>query len=189
MPNTVHLIQLVAAVITAATAVAVVGTAGHAFNVFHTQRANQNPWWLPLWPDHFDTTSTKIAIGTGTAIAFLNLVLVALMSIPKVLLTMYCSLAMLTFSQLESLKGNALLATGISLPSILLAIASMVVANLMDDRAANTDTIRTWTCRFNNNPSAGMGLPSNMTNENFDTLCKESVRLLPFAQFKTSGVC
>jgi len=158
MPNTIHIIQLVAAVITAVMAVAVVGTAGHVFNVFTTQRANDNPWWLPLWPDHFDTTSTKTAIGTGAAIALMNLVLVVLMSIPK----------------LDSLKSNSLLATGISLPSILLAVASMVVSNLMDEKSSNTDTIRTWTCRFSNNPSQTMGLPSSVTNDNFDTLCKES---------------
>lgn len=65
-------------------AAAIVGTAIHSYHTFRVQRGANNPWWLPLWPQHFDTTGTKTLIGAGSGIILLNLVYIIVSVIPKV---------------------------------------------------------------------------------------------------------
>lgn len=77
-------VQLALAGLSGILATAVVGTAAHTYSVFHSQRSENNPWYLPLWPEHFDVTGTKAAIGTGVVVMVLNFGLLAITLIPKV---------------------------------------------------------------------------------------------------------
>jgi hypothetical protein len=65
-------------------ALAIAGTAIDIYRTFLLQRAANNPWWLPLWPQHFDTTGTKTLIGSSAAELLLNAVLIAIYVLPKV---------------------------------------------------------------------------------------------------------
>jgi hypothetical protein len=62
---------------------AVIGTAGHTLSVFNSQH-NVNPWWLPLWTDHFNTDGTKGLIGAAATVVLLSSVYLILSAIPKV---------------------------------------------------------------------------------------------------------
>jgi hypothetical protein len=65
-------------------AVAIDGTAIDTYRIFLRQRSVNNPWWLPLWPQHFDTTGTKVLIGASSGLALLNIVLLGLSVFPTV---------------------------------------------------------------------------------------------------------
>jgi type IV secretory pathway TraG/TraD family ATPase VirD4 len=43
---------------------AVLGTSAHTLDVFNKQQTS-NPWWLPLWPQHFDVHGTKALIASS----------------------------------------------------------------------------------------------------------------------------
>lgn len=77
-------VQLLLATVSAMTAGAVLGTAAHAFSVYRNGRAANNPWWLPLWPQHFDTANTEALVGTAGGVVLLNLVYILLRLVRKV---------------------------------------------------------------------------------------------------------
>jgi hypothetical protein len=79
-----RIVELVLQLFTITVAAAVVGTAAHVFSMHKKGLDSNNPVWLPLWPDHFDTTAPKVLIGTGSAILFLALVYVATSFVPRV---------------------------------------------------------------------------------------------------------
>jgi hypothetical protein len=55
--------------------VAVIGCAGRTISHFNTQQTS-NAWFLPIWPNHFDTRELQALIGTSAAIIVLNAILV-----------------------------------------------------------------------------------------------------------------
>ena len=65
-------------------AATIVGTAAHVYHVYKAQQSSYNPWWLPLWAGHFDTSGLKTTIGTASGVLFLNLVFVILSLVPRV---------------------------------------------------------------------------------------------------------
>jgi hypothetical protein len=79
-----RVVELVLQLFTITVAAAVVGTAAHVFSMHKKGLDAANPVWLPLWPDHFDTTAPKVLIGTGSAILFLALVYVVTSFVPRV---------------------------------------------------------------------------------------------------------
>jgi hypothetical protein len=72
------------ATLTSMLAAAIVATAIHTYHIFVVQRAANNPWWLPLWPQHFDATGTKALIGVGSSIILLNIGSIVMGCLPKV---------------------------------------------------------------------------------------------------------
>lgn len=76
--------QLILAALTAIFSLAVLATSAHTLNKFQTQRAALNPWYLPLWPEHFNTTNTQVFIGTSTASMVLALVFIIMLCLPRV---------------------------------------------------------------------------------------------------------
>jgi hypothetical protein len=82
--KSIRILQLALTFLTTALAVSVVGTAGHVFHTYKAQLSAKNVWWLPLWPGHFDTTGTKVAIGTGAGIVLLNVVFIVVTFLPRV---------------------------------------------------------------------------------------------------------
>jgi len=156
-----RVLQFALTFLTTALAVSVVGTAGHVFHTYKSQSSAKNVWWLPLWPHHFDTKGTKVAIGTGAGIVLLNIAFVVVAFLPKLNLA-------------GRPKLSAITVLGIGAGSILLAIASIVVSTLLDTRTSTQDTIRTWTCQFRSN-RATTPVSSDMTNGSFENLCTESL--------------
>lgn len=76
--------QLVLVVFSTLTAAAIVGSAGHVYQTYKSQVANYNPWWLPVWSGHFDTSGVKTTLGTASGTLILNLFFLALLVIPRV---------------------------------------------------------------------------------------------------------
>jgi hypothetical protein len=56
---------------------AIIATEAHVYHTFKTQSAANNPFWIPIWPQHFETAGTKTAIGIVTAILVLHLAYIA----------------------------------------------------------------------------------------------------------------
>jgi len=80
----IRLVQLLLVTLSTLIAVAILGTAAHAFSVYQKGRALNNPWWLPLWPQHFYTANAKAVIGASAGIVLLNVVYIVLVLLPKV---------------------------------------------------------------------------------------------------------
>jgi hypothetical protein len=56
--------------------VALVAAQAHVYHTYLSQTAANNPFWLPIWPQHFQTAGTKTAIGILTLILVLHLAFV-----------------------------------------------------------------------------------------------------------------
>jgi hypothetical protein len=82
-PAPLHTAQLAIIGLSAAMSVAILGTAAHTLDVFNKQQSS-NPWWLPLWPQHFDTHGTKALVGSSTTTFILCAVLLVLTFLPQV---------------------------------------------------------------------------------------------------------
>ena len=73
---------------------------------------------------------------------------------------------------------GALTTVGFAVPSLLLALFSVIFDYIMNERATNTDTLKTWTCRFEKSmPIVGISIPEKLSNEQFGMLCTELVRI------------
>jgi uncharacterized membrane protein YhaH (DUF805 family) len=79
-----RVIELVLQVLTTCIATAIIGTSAHVYHEYRSGIANHNPVWLPLWPEHFETTGNKVMIGTSSAIVFLTLIYIVVSFIPRV---------------------------------------------------------------------------------------------------------
>jgi hypothetical protein len=64
--------------------IAVVATQAHVYHTYLSQTAANNPFWLPVWPEHFQTAGTKTAIGVVTLILVLHLSFIAIYLYRKV---------------------------------------------------------------------------------------------------------
>jgi hypothetical protein len=82
-PAPLHLAQTVITGLCIALSVAILGTSAHTLDVFNKQQSS-NPWWLPLWPQHFDVHGTKALVGSSTATLVLSLVFLVGSVVPKV---------------------------------------------------------------------------------------------------------
>lgn len=63
-PAPLHLAQAVITGLVLALSIAVLGTSAHTLDVFNKQQTS-NPWWLPMWPQHFDTHGTKALVASS----------------------------------------------------------------------------------------------------------------------------
>jgi hypothetical protein len=77
-------IQSILVLFSTLTAVSIIGSAAHVYHTYKSQQANYNPWWLPIWAAHFDTSGLKTTIGTASGIALLDIIYLAMLFIPKV---------------------------------------------------------------------------------------------------------
>jgi len=176
---------LIFAILSLLVALAIDGTAVHTYRTFLLQRAANNPWWLPLWPQHFDTTGTKTLIGASSSILLLSIVLVVISVLPK-------------FNQPGQSTLTTLTAIILSTASLLMALFSVVLIAVLNKRTQNSDTIQTWTCRFRHTFPAAMGMngQDDLTNDKFSLLCTESklgfygmisILVLQFLLFLSAG--
>jgi hypothetical protein len=65
-------------------AVTLVATQAHVYHTYLSQKAANNPFWLPVWPRHFQTAGTKTAIGVLTLILVLHLAFIGVYLYRKV---------------------------------------------------------------------------------------------------------
>jgi hypothetical protein len=72
---------------------------------------------------------------------------------------------------------RALLGLGTTLPSCLVTLITVIYSHILNSNSPEVDTIQTWTCRYKNSQplEQDITLPSNMGNEDFSSLCTESV--------------
>lgn len=82
-PAPLHLAQTVITGLVVAMSIAILGTAAHTLSVFNKQQSS-NPWWLPLWPQHFDVHGTKALISSAAVSIALSGTFLITSLIPKV---------------------------------------------------------------------------------------------------------
>jgi len=82
-PAPLHLAQTVITGLVVALSIAILGTAAHTLNVYNKQHTS-NPWWLPLWPQHFDVHGTKALVASAAVALVLSGVFLVMSLIPKV---------------------------------------------------------------------------------------------------------
>jgi|SRR5689334_14436555 ABC-type uncharacterized transport system YnjBCD permease subunit len=63
-PAPLRLAQTVLTGLVVVFSLAILGCAAHTLDVFNKQQTS-NPWWLPMWPQHFDTHGTKALIASS----------------------------------------------------------------------------------------------------------------------------
>ncbi|KAH7128305.1 hypothetical protein B0J11DRAFT_267626 [Dendryphion nanum] len=162
-PAPLHIAQAVIAGLSAAMSVAILGTSAHTLHIYNTQQST-NPWWLYLWPQHFDVSGTKALVASATTTIVLSLVFLVFGLVPK-------------FSLSNKHTLRALISLGTTIPSALLALVTVIYAHIINHNAPELDTIQTWTCRYRNSQPVvkqSADLASSMANSNFDSLCMES---------------
>lgn len=179
-PAPLHLAQTVVTGLVVALSIAILGTSAHTLDVFNKQHTT-NPWWMPLWPQHFVTQGTKALIASSVITLVLSAAFLILSLLPKVSFSNICKLQLsnintMQFNLRQKHTLRTLIAFGASLPAFLLTLMTVVWAHVLNHNAPDLDTIQTWTCRYQNQHSLPQDtkFPSNMGNGSFKSLCSES---------------
>ncbi|KAF2816040.1 uncharacterized protein BDZ99DRAFT_457958 [Mytilinidion resinicola] len=161
-PAPLHAAQAVLIGLCFCMSVAILGTAGHTLHVFNTQQSF-NPWWLPLWPQHFDSHGAKALIGSAVTVMVLSAIFLVFALVPR-------------FNPASRYTFRAALALGTALPGGLATLCTVVYAHILNNNSPELDTIQTWTCKYKSDKPMpqDMGLPSGMGNGAFESLCTES---------------
>lgn len=161
-PAPLHMAQTVITGLVVAFSIAILGTAAHTLDIYNKQQSS-NPWWLPLWPQHFDVHGAKALIASAAVSLVFSGTFLAMSLIPKVNLPNRPTL-------------RALVAIGSAAPSALLTLATVIYAHILNNQAPQLDTIQTWTCKYKNSKPLEQDtiVPNNMGNSNFKALCHES---------------
>lgn len=84
------MIQLILHGLILALAISILGVSAHLLQN-HNSHAGTNPWYLPLWPQHFDMRGIKATIGSTTVMTFFGLVVLVMAFLPRV--NTHCSSA------------------------------------------------------------------------------------------------
>jgi hypothetical protein len=179
-PAPLHLAQTIITGLVIVFSICILGTAAHTLDVYNKQHAS-NPWWAPLWSQHFDTHGTKALIASAVVTLVLSGVFLVMSVVPKVSLqhATWTYLSVLTTSQFalrQKYTLRALISLGTILPSFLLTLMTVVWAHILNRNAPELDTIQTWTCRYKNSQPGPQtsDVPSNLSNATFKGLCQES---------------
>ncbi|PSN75043.1 hypothetical protein BS50DRAFT_567793 [Corynespora cassiicola Philippines] len=161
-PAPLHLAQAGITGVIVAFSIAILGTSAHTLDVFNKQQTS-NPWWLPLWPQHFEVSGTKALLASSVVTLVLSGTFLIMSLVPK-----------LNLANRHTLR--ALLALGTTLPTGLLTLVTIIYAHILNNNAPELDTIQTWTCKYKDSRPLQQDpqMPSNMGNGNFSGLCRES---------------
>ncbi|KAJ9656769.1 hypothetical protein H2201_008421 [Coniosporium apollinis] len=157
-----RLVQLASSTISSILCTAALGVSAHSFHVYRTERET-NPWWLPLWPAHFNVHGTTALIGTSASILLLNLFYLTLSFVPRFELAHRPTMA-------------AVLGIAVSLPAGLISLCTAIYVHVLNNNAPDVDTIQTWTCRFSSSKPAitDLQVSDQMSNHLFGSLCEQS---------------
>jgi hypothetical protein len=63
-PAPFHLAQAIITGIVVLFSICILGTSAYTLDVFNKQHLT-NPWWAPMWPEHFDVQGTKALIASS----------------------------------------------------------------------------------------------------------------------------
>lgn len=63
-PAPFHLAQAVITGLVVVLSIAILGTSAWTLDVFNKQHLS-NPWWVPMWPQHFDVQGTKALVASA----------------------------------------------------------------------------------------------------------------------------
>ncbi|KAF2034090.1 hypothetical protein EK21DRAFT_57366 [Setomelanomma holmii] len=160
-PAPFHLAQTVITGLIVALSIAILGTSAHTLDVYNKQRTT-NPWWLSMWPQHFQTHGTKALIASAVVTFVLSAVFLVLSVVPK-------------FALRQKYTFRALISLGTILPSFLLSLIAIVWAHLLNRNTPDQDTIQTWSCRYQSQkPTKQTNVPSYLSNGSFKSICQES---------------
>lgn len=159
--------------------VTVLATAVDVLRIFNEEK-NVNPWWLPVWPQHFDTKGLETLVGVSTAVTLCNAA--AGTSMFKTVSLLLFAITRMTSDSVQrsaSRIASALVLTLLTVLSLSLAffasLVGVIYPAVLDHQSPGTDTMQTWTCRWDAASSAITAL-SNGVPTNFGKLCRESVR-------------
>jgi hypothetical protein len=82
-PAPLHLAQTIITGLVVVFSIAILGTSAHTLDVYNKQKAT-NPWWTPLWPQHFITHGTKALIASAVVTFVLLGTFLVMSLLPKV---------------------------------------------------------------------------------------------------------
>lgn len=82
-PAPLHVAQAILTALVLVFSIAILGTAAHTLDVYNKQQTS-NPWWLPLWPGHFEIGGTKALVGSSAATIVLSMVFLVFALVPRV---------------------------------------------------------------------------------------------------------
>ncbi|CBX99695.1 hypothetical protein IAQ61_005053 [Plenodomus lingam] len=161
-PAPFHLAQAIITGLVVALSIAILGTSAHTLDVYNKQQTS-NPWWMPLWPQHYDTHGTKALIASSVVTLVLCGAFLIASFIPQ-----------LSLPQKPTLR--ALLSLATLLPSTLLTLTTTIYAHILNNNTPELDTIQTWTCKYSvSSPlPQDRAMPAGFGNGNFGSLCRES---------------
>ncbi|KAI9705711.1 MAG: hypothetical protein M1820_005121 [Bogoriella megaspora] len=153
--------QLVLHGLVIALAVSILGVSGHLLQN-HNSQAEANPWYLPMWPQHFDNKGIKATVGATSAIVFFGIVVLVMAFLPR-------------FASSKS-SVPSLLVFATTLPAAVLTITTIILTASLNNNAPVTDTIQTWTCRWSDYAAThgGSGASQNNVPNDFKKMCTES---------------
>ncbi|KAF2197724.1 hypothetical protein GQ43DRAFT_434906 [Delitschia confertaspora ATCC 74209] len=162
-PTPLHTTQTILLSLIAVLTLSITGTASHTLDIFNKQQSS-NPWWLPLWPQHFDTNGTKALIGAAVSTFVLTMVLLVVAVVPR-------------FALKQKYTLRALLSLGTTLPAALVCLVTVIYAHILNNNSPELDTIQTWSCKYKNGRSLqqqDIPVPSHLGNGAFKSVCTES---------------
>ncbi|KAF2124705.1 hypothetical protein P153DRAFT_370621 [Dothidotthia symphoricarpi CBS 119687] len=161
-PAPFHLAQAVFTGLVVVLSIAILGTSAHTLDVFKKQQTS-NPWWLPMWPQHFDTQGTKGLVASSVVTLVFSGAFLVMSLVPK-------------FALRQKYTLRALLSLATTLPSMILALITVIWAHILNNNAPEFETIQTWTCKYKNGKplKQDIAVSSNVGNSNFGSLCNES---------------
>lgn len=161
-PAPLHMAQAVLTGLVLVFSIAILGTSAHTLDVYNKQQTS-NPWWLPLWPGHFEVGGTKALVGSSAATMMLSVVFLMFALIPR-------------FNLSNKYTTRALLGLGTILPSALITLVTVIYVHILNHDAPERDTIQTWTCKYKNDRPVeqSVDVPSELGNQAFKGLCNES---------------
>jgi len=87
-PAPFHMAQAVITGIVVALSICILGTSAHTLDVYNKQHLS-NPWWAPMWPQHFDVQGTKALIASSVVTLVLCGAFLIASFVPQVSFTSY----------------------------------------------------------------------------------------------------
>jgi hypothetical protein len=82
-PAPLHLAQAIVTGLVVILSIAILGTSAHTLSVYNKQHLS-NPWWAPMWPQHFDVQGTKALIASSVVTLVLCGAFLAASFVPQV---------------------------------------------------------------------------------------------------------
>ncbi|KAK8224104.1 hypothetical protein IWX49DRAFT_554340 [Phyllosticta citricarpa] len=178
----VQMAQVFLAALIFCLSVAMMGTAGHTLQAYRGQ-SGTNPWWLPLWNEHFNVRGTNSLIGSAALSTVTTLGFIILCFVPK---SHHSGGPTQAESPLKKKQDQlnlpkrpthfAFTSILLTLPSASVSLSIVIYVHVLNHVSPRTETIQTWTCKLRNQRPLNVDavVPSGVSNHQFARLCAES---------------